>query len=414
MRLLKHNILRVSRTQEINWEEVKLPVIVFGQICSSKVDEVCSRSVSGRRIHYSYDRQIFTTVAPIEDLLQVESICYGDAKDEDKLVSESFYYKIRSAISSIEAAKTNIAAYKEKFTIACESKDKYQLDLKATIEGLSRLSKLGYDDMKTTITFTNVVAEDTCREGRDIELGDLTFEVDFSENECFIKEGSFPKKTSWSNTSWHPHTVDTYQQCFGSMDLDIQEAIRTVNIDVLKVLLHKFAHSYTSSDSAGKDWKLWCDIETVYVDGELKFTDEVVFSNVLDRYLDIEAAEYISRIDDYVPSDDVVYSEHYGENIYSEHADEAEGYGWIEISDPDFEEVNGTYYHKDDLVDDINGDIQPISQCKYSTALDKYIHEDDAVEFEGDYYTSETLPTPVDENKVEEKIDEVSEVDIFA
>ena len=59
------------------------------------------------------------------------------------------------------------------------------------------------------------------------------------------------------------------------------------------------------------------------------------------------------------------------------------------------------------MVDTIDSDMMPSRFCVYSEALASYINENEAISFEGDWYTEETLPETQEIDRNGEPISQV-------
>lgn len=258
---------------------------------------------------------------------------------------------------------------------------------------INTLRKLGMEDGKKTFVYENVIASDTDDVGEDIELGTIEITVDFLNKKICAINGTHLKNTSLMSDACHPHHISLNTLCFGSMLPDIHEAIDGADVDVLQVLLHQFTHSYTSSDTAGKHWKLWSNDPSRLLEDDIYSDDDVVYSDVYSDYIPADDAVYIDHLDTYVYEADAVWSDVRGENIYRRDAVIAEDGEWIlRDEDDDYVQIDDKYYPIGDTCVDIHGNRVVREDCVYSEVLNEYILEEEAVEHEGQWYTEDTLP----------------------
>lgn len=353
---------------------------------------------------------------PPNELFREEDLIYA-AKDYVKV-----YANHRDSVRSVTSSKRSYISSIERF-------EKTLAELSGFGRRQKLLKSLGIVNYLKIFEFDNVVAEDTCCDGEDIQLGTLKFQVNFQDMNVRLIEGSYPRYTSWGNT-FHPHDLGT-DICLGSQSADMQEAIRNLEVDVIQAMLYKFAHSYTSSDSAGANWKKWTpEGETIYSE----YHDEDI---LMSEAVQLESGDWIREEDSVVLRDGTRYprryaawSEFYGQHIdddisvWSKHLGsylDGDDEYTIELSNGDWSvsdhdevvEYDGSYYLESETVEDINGDIVPERLTVYSNPLGVRILASQVTMYNGEYYTEDTLPT-VEEETVEEKaVEEETSADAY-
>lgn len=258
------------------------------------------------------------------------------------------------------------------------------------------------------VTFNNVTAEDTDAEGDDIYLGTLTFEVNLFNHTVNLVDGDVPQNTSYNSNAYHPHHLSD-SICLGTQSPDFIEACENYDIDIIHAILYKFAHSYTSSDSAGESWRIWAGYKYSEWDDYWYHEDEVSYSKYYNDWIinedavTVEGYGIMHERDDYVHyseydelyyhSNDTVYSGILDSYIHTDNAVQLHNGRYTHKNDEELVEYNGSYFMQVDMVEDINGDTVPDVFTVYSEPLSAYILEEQAVKDEnGDYYTAETLP----------------------
>jgi len=257
--------------------------------------------------------------------------------------------------------------------------------LKSKINSIIKNYKIEEDSI--LFTFKNVVAEDTESEGCDINLGDLVFQVPIKSGEDVkLIDGTYPHNTEYVSGGFHPHQLyDDGRCCFGTQYVDLNEAIEKLEFGIVEAILYKFAHSYTSTDSAGKYYKRWAgepmdEDEDEYGEDD----DNTVWSDYENDYIDADEAVYLNG--DYYSPESVTFSEYHDEyivredSIYCEHIDDnCEEDCCVELNDGTYmpsehEDVyvhEDIYYHISELVEDPDNN---------------YIPKNLAVEVDGVYY----------------------------
>lgn len=273
------------------------------------------------------------------------------------------------------------------------------------------LKRYGIENGIKRFTFENVIAEDTCVDGEDIDLGTLTFEVNFLEHKWALIEGSNPRKTGWDENSFHPHQLSENSICLGSQDSDMVMAINGVEVEIVQAILHKFAHSYTSTDSAGRNWVKWTDnpgtVWSEYHDEDIELSEAIQTENE-----DWIFREESVTLDDgrVFHEDSITYCEYHDESVYHEEAvycpcvnSFVHQTKVVELADGHYAPLDlegllnfeDNFYTPSQTVEDIHGEIVPLNLCVYSHALGKYILIVEAIHHtDGNYYTSDTLPQP--------------------
>ena len=379
------------------------------------------------RIWYSYDyKTLWTENIDIEkvSIKELEQAAFNafnfDNNHPTVNGTAGLYKRLQNLKRDVESKREN---RQSRFNQLVESENRYLHSLHLLSKfnsNVKKLKKLPFDtDGRVLFKFQNVVAEDTNAEGEDIELGDLTFATTL-EGVVTIVDGSYSHSTEYNSNAYHPHHLNG-DICLGSQSSDFTSAIVNFEFDIAGAILYKFAHSYTSSDSAGKYWKKWAGIDMdedednnmVYVptrDDEYDETD-CVYSNYRDEWLYDGDAVFSEYLSDYLYNEEAIYSDHH--NSWMPYDDVVEvGDDWILMDDcvklqngdweleENTEIYNDEYYLKSDFVSDINGDSIPESLAVFSNNRDAYILREDAVEYNGDWYPEGEVPT--EETNVED------------
>ena len=376
------------------------------------------------RIWYSYDYKTFWTEnidVETVSLEKLEQVVYNNINFNSNHPAAS---SIAGLYTRFQNLKNDIESKREtresRFRQLIDSENKYLDSLHLLDKFNSNIKKfknLPFDSNGRIIfKFQNVIAEDTEAVGEDIKLGDLTFAVSLNGN-VTITEGSYPYYTEYNSNAYHPHHL-MESICLGSQSADFILAVVNFQFDIVGAILHKFAHSYTSSDSAGKYWKKWAGLsmdeeDTVYVPtrDEDYDEDECVYSSHREEWLYEGDAVHSNYLEDYLYHEEAVYSNHHNSWMYCEDVVEV-GDDWIltddcvklQNGDWELEEnteiYNDNYYLKSDFVSDINGDSIPESLAVFSNNRDGYILREYAVEYNGDWYPEGEIPT--EETNVED------------
>lgn len=320
-------------------------------------------------------------------------------QDRQLVVSEIAYLK---SLRNVEKAK-------EKYIMAIDAGNSRLLEYDNLRKKMRMLNRNGIKNGILEVLFENVIAEDTDVRGEDINLGDLTFAVDFLQNEVKLTDGSFPNWTEYNSRAFHPHHMSNGGICLGSQSSDMSQAIANFEIPIVKAMLHKFAHSYTSSDSAGAYYNRWVDgweeREMVYSDYHDQdiYRDEAIYLDHLNdwfledvivtladgrehpsgwsrmcldgNYRDEEEVLYSRYLSGWIASEDSV-SMMNGEHMPAEH-------------DAIFEFEDAHYYINDSTVDVITDIRIPIGRAIWSDHLQGYILDSTAIFRDGGYYTQE-------------------------
>ena len=379
------------------------------------------------RIWYSYDyKTLWTENIDIEkvSIKELEQAVFSafNFNNDHSIVNGTagLYRRLQILKRDVESRRGNREA---RFNQLVESENRY-LDslhlLSKFNSNVKKLKKLPFDtEGRVLFKFQNVVAEDTDAVGEDIELGDLTFATTLG-GVVTIVEGSYSHSTQYNPNAYHPHHLND-SICLGSQSSDFTSAIVNFQFDIAGAILYKFAHSYTSSDSAGEYWKKWAGIDVdedednnmVYVptrDDEYDETD-CVYSNNRGEWLHDNNAVYSEYLGDYLYDEEAVYSNYH--NSWMHYDDVVEvGDDWrlmddcviLQNGDWELEEnteiYNNYYYLKSDFVSDINGDSIPESLAVFSNNREGYILREYAVEYNGDWYPEGEIPT--EETNVED------------
>ena len=379
------------------------------------------------RIRYTYDYKTFWTEnidiekISLEKLEQSVFNAFGFNNNHYAVSGTAgLYRRLQNLKRDVKAKKEN----KEiSFDQLVESENKY-LDslhlLSKFNSNIKKLKKLPFDtNGRLLFNFQNVVAEDTDAVGEDIELGDLTFAATL-DGGVTIVDGSYSHPTEYNSNAYHPHQLND-SICLGSQSADFVSAITNFEFDIAGAILHKFAHSYTSSDSAGRYWKKWAGIDmdedednnTVYVPSRDNDYDEINcrYSNHREEWLHEDDARFSEYLGDYLYEVEAVYSNYHSSWMHYDDVVEV-GNDWrlmdecvtLQNGDWELEEnteiYNDEYYLKSDFVSDINGDSIPESLAVFSNNRDAYILREDAVEYNGDWYPEGEVPT--EETNVED------------
>ena len=380
------------------------------------------------RIWYSYDYKTLWTEnidiekVSIKELEQAVFTAFNfDNNHPGVNGTAGLYRRLQNLKRDVESKREN---RESRFNQLVESENRY-LDslhlLSKFNSNIKKLKKLPFDtDGRLLFKFQNVVAEDTDAEGEDIELGDLTFAATL-EGVVTIVEGSYSHSTQYNSNAYHPHHLNS-SICLGSQSSDFTSAIVNFQFDIAGAILYKFAHSYTSSDSAGMYWKKWAGLDMdedndddnmVYVpsrDDEYNVND-CRYSNNREEWLHEDDANYSEYLGDYLYNEDAVYSNYHSSWMHYDDVVEV-GNDWrlmddcvtLQNGDWELEEnteiYNDEYYLKSDFVSDINGDSIPESLAVFSNNRDAYILREDAVVYNGDWYPEGEVPS--EETNVED------------
>ena len=370
------------------------------------------------RIWYSYDYNTLWTenidveTVSLEKLEQAVFSAFGFNNNHPAINGTAWLYRrLQNLKRDVESKRENREI---RFNQLVESENRY-LDslhlLSKFNSNVKKLKKLPFDtDGRVLFKFQNVVAEDTDAEGEDIELGDLTFATTL-EGVVTIVEGSYSHYTQYNSNAYHPHHL-AGSICLGSQSSDFTSAIVNFQFDIAGAILYKFAHSYTSSDSAGEYWKKWAGIDMdedndmVYVptrDNEYNEND-CTYSNNRGEWLLAGDARYSEYLEDYLYDEDAIYSNYH--NSWMSYDDVVEvGDDWIlmddcvELQNGDWElkenteMYDGNYYRKSDLVLDIYNENIPHSLAVFSNNREGYILREYTVEYNGDWYLEGEIPT---------------------
>ena len=372
-------------------------------------------------IWYSYDYNTFWTEnidiekVSIKELEQAVFTAFNFNNNHPGVNGTAgLYRRLQNLKRDVESKREN---RESRFNQLVESENRY-LDslhlLSKFNSNVKKLKKLPFDtDGRLLFKFQNVVAEDTDAEGEDIELGDLTFATTL-EGVVTIVEGSYSHSTQYNSNAYHPHHLSE-SICLGSQSADFISAIVNFQFDVAGAILYKFAHSYTSSDSAGMYWKKWAGLDMdedndddnmVYVpsrDNEYNIND-CRYSNNREEWLHEDDARFSEYLDDYLYHEEAVYSNHHSSWMHYDDVVEV-GNDWrlmdecVILQNGDWELVENTeiyndeYYLKSDFVSDINGENIPESLAVFSNNRDAYILRKYAVEYNGDWYPEGEVPT---------------------
>ena len=324
--------------------------------------------------------------------------------------SKSFFDNILSKhVSELVSSKHHESAMKRQYIDSVDSRiDKenkiefIKKQLRPFRKSLKKHANLSLSDNILYYTVENVVAEDVKSHGGDLDLGYLKFKIDLIGRSVKIVDGGSPMNydpssdEEYQDIRYHPHDLGDGSICFGTMDSDIIAATNRIQIDVILILLTKWANSYNSEDVAGANYARWTG---EYVDNENRN-----YCERLDEYYDDDDCIWSNHEDDYIPNERSVYSRPVDGYLWDDRVIEVEGEQYPEDSDS-IVEIDDDWYLKSDsnviciddeyyLIDsdevqEINGDYYHESDCRYSNIMECHILASEAISHGDDYVTQE-------------------------
>lgn len=448
-RLLTHRLVNKYSDNSTNWNRMKVenkillnvPMSLLRYLVNTHGATSISDSVYGETFYIANrGRTIIVpnTVTRIE-LFDIEgaSVASNYFRD-DSTIKRGGIGGVRRAYEKYQEVKryeiVNVKSAKQNYIDTLKTSKEKEVLFLNTLTQLDEFERYNIRNGKFTVTFEDVIAEDTEAVGDDINLGKLVFSVDIHGNDVQLIEGTYPQGNDYNSSAFHPHQLSA-SICLGTQDSDMHEAISNNEFSIVEALLYKFAHSYTSSDSAGSSWERWSDeykeTPMIYVEhmGEEYPEDDCVHSRFYDEWILADHAVFLGHLDSYVLTSDTVESRHENRRILDDsaiHSDilqdyismddaiELENYrGWVPIDYANMTEYNGTYFHTEDMVKAIgHEEIIPKRECYYSRPLDAYILRSEAVNDGRDYYTADTLPKK-EEEESPKKAKKSDDIDAF-
>lgn len=433
-RLLKHRV--VSKFPVSSWDKMKLdnkilmnvPRDLLRYLVNTHSAAGISDNVYGETIYVANGGKTIIVPSTVSrvNLFDIEGACIASSYLRDdslvkrggitgsKRVYEKYCDAKRYEMSSLPSAKST-------YINAIRANQEKQRAFEQAFIQLEEFDKYDIKNGKLIIVFKDVIAEDTEARGEDIELGTLEFTVDVFNSTVLLTDGTYAQDNYYNSSAFHPHQLSG-SICLGTQESDMYEAIGNNEFGIVEAILYKFAHSYTSTDSAGKHWIKWkkdhVEVPMVYVEhmGEEYPESETVHSDTYGEYILADNAIYLAYMSDYFLQEDVVHSSYEERDLYEEHAQycelisdyahfdnvvELQNYrGWLPINHDEVAAVDNYYYHIDDVVTPLGSeDYAPKNNCVYSTTLGEYIHVSEAIFQDHDYYTADTLPAKKEEAK---------------
>jgi hypothetical protein len=135
----------------------------------------------------------------------------------------------------------------------------------ALIEDMFNFGFEVYDSNILKCTIEDITATDVQGQGVPIFLGNITYTINLADKVVNILSGT-EKRHAFFEHAYHPHHLRTNSLCIGTLNAEMTEAITTLNIPIIKILLKNFSESYNSRDTAGKYYTRWLApaVEMVY------------------------------------------------------------------------------------------------------------------------------------------------------
>lgn len=347
------------------------------------------------------------------DLMEVEARLIngviGDDLIEGGAECRAFYNSLGQNYISMKNAEKALIKHRE--SLASKA-DKVVNTTTAYQNMKSRYSQLKRINMLSGIknfVFEDVIAEDVDANGEDINLGRLEFKVNFLEGSVEIVSGTHVRHTGFNDRSVHPHQMSN-SICLGTQEPDFNIAVRNWEISIVEAILYKFAHSYASSDGAGRNYVLWTQ-DLVYVDyiNRNAPRTDTVFSEHSQSYVLVSDAVELSngqwahkghcRFSEFqqvwMLEQDAVYSEVLNSYIDGSSVVQLEnGRGYVPANFEFMSMYRRRYFHHDDTVELHDGSRVPERNAVRSQYLDnKYILTSEAVQYEGNWYRQQDLDT---------------------
>lgn len=342
---------------------------------------------------------------------------------KSKLKHPEFYdmlVKISSAHSNLMKHNERERVAKDNYLEVIDQREAYANNHKNEKLKFKKYLALGLTSSVYYFEFNDVVAEDTDVEGDDINIGDVKFQVNLNSAEVkmVMIEGSQPRYTRYNAAALHPHDLGS-NICLGSQSSDMIEAVRNLDLDVIQAMLHKFAHSYTSGDSAGEYWRAWTEegmrgmVYSEYHDRDIPEDEAIELSDgtwifredavtLADGSVICEEdAIWCEHNSTWERDGDTIWCERIGSEVLTGDTVEMSNEEYMPIDHPDVVEYEDQYFYEEDMVIDIEGNSVPKTMTYYSEALGENILIEQAIEFDGDFYTADTLPSVYEETYVD-------------
>lgn len=242
------------------------------------------------------------------------------------------------------------------------------------------------------VTFPKVIAEDVKGKGHDIYLGDLKFKINFYNRNIRIVSGTY-RAFGNSNNKFHPHQLgmdESAELCFGSLSSDVALALESFDLEKCIIYAQKFAKTYNSDDSAGRDYVGFPKAEFVVSEyhGKRILKNDSVFSNYHNSYLH---------------KTEVVFSEKMKDHILEKDSIKIEGIGYVLKDSSDYLIIDGEYYSADHVTKTEDGRLIP---NKYLvTTIDGVLENSkNCLILKGAYYHKDRIPKEILGDIVTEKI----------
>jgi hypothetical protein len=228
---------------------------------------------------------------------------------------------VKDARGKMDKARDDMRILKRDYSRRWDDKEDAYKNLKqaetltSTFEKtLEATSNIHHEDGKLFCKLFDIVCEDVNAIEPEISLGDMVFDIDL-EGKCIrLIKGGQPRPSPWSPNSYHPHqTSSEGELCFGSMQMEVSQAFETLEIDVIGVLIRKFATSYNSNDSAGRYHVLWLKDHKIKQNCQCTRLDrtftseEAVRSRVTSDWIPNHLAVWCGVSSSYLWADECVY-----------------------------------------------------------------------------------------------------------
>lgn len=441
LRLLKHSVVTLPEGTVFDPEKYPRTGFKIFLGCSESFIIDMRKFMNNENISYDYfysldniiiyytrhqrDREIIFTKAT--DVSFVEKSIFDVTGNIDNLLSSTGFIAKRKLdiTKEIKNCEDNRESYRRSLLETIDRIGELKIKLSNFEENYKKLLSQEMENDRIIFKFENVTAEDTCVQGEDIFLGDLKFGSKLN-GEVTLLEGSEPRRTGYNEEAYHPHHLEA-MICLGSQDADFREAIQTFNFDIARIILEKFATSYTSSDSAGKSWKYWNgeeynydeddDEEMFYVPSRSGdyYEDEVRWSEIEGEYIHYEDAVWSDYHDTYLFEDGSVWSDYHDTYILENDAVELEDGRFVHSESDTVElaeggiamredtvEFEGLFYYEENMLEAIDGELIPKSRAINSDELGGYVLDtsyDELMEqYRAENSVEETLETIVEDN----------------
>lgn len=408
-RILKHKVARLNKDEsKIKYEN--LLDKIFLDVPSHRHSFMCDiiRENGGKDDHttfsnytiaYSLDRRIIwvynNSSAKIED---VEADMLTSNYFLDSIPKSMFtdVYKILKMGASytqlIKQSRYNMGVHKRDYITECSKVQSNTLIQDNLIKNAEKYAKkYEIEDGCFVFKYENVIAEDVQAEGKDIELGNLKFKLQLENTAIYLVDGSYPRRTEYNSNAYHPHHMSDGDLCFGTMSSDVIDAITNFELDILNILLFKFATSYNSGDSAGAFWTRWSDEDDDEEWGEWVETrqshydeDSVRWSEYRQESIHEEDAEWSDSMNDYLYSEDLECVRLInGDCAMLEFVVDLKSGGYIHESD-EYLTYDGENYTLDEMIwSDVEEDDIPLELAVLTTDNDWILQSNSKVNEDG-------------------------------